>query len=69
MLNFFYLDEYKEVKSHLQNAVQRKNPEAIEKALDELDRKVPNAKIPEDDKNFIKQAKELQDKLENIKRV
>ncbi len=43
--------------------------EALERALDALDRKIPPGKIPESDKPLVLKAREMQTKLESKKRT
>ena len=54
-----------ELKTNLQEAVKKKDPEKIDRALNEIERKIPVGKISELDKNFIVNAKEMLVQIEN----
>ncbi len=47
----------------MQDAINKKDPNALERALDEIDLKVPVAKVPQEDKQMLDTAKGL---LQNI---
>ncbi len=54
-----------ELKTNLQEAVKKKDQEKIDRALNEIERKIPVGKISELDKNFIENAKEMLVQIEN----
>ncbi len=49
--------------------MDKKDPFALESALNELESKIPPGKVPEKEIPFIKQAQTLQEKLETQKRM
>ena len=57
------------MKQNLQEAILRKDPELIERALDSIDLKIPPAQLSDKDKEMISQAKTLQEKLEAYQRM
>ncbi len=57
-------NEFPELKSKLQQALKKNNPDAIESVLEEIDRKIPPAKIPEEDAKTVQRARELVENLE-----
>ena len=59
--------EYPELKAKLENAVSEKDPDALERALYEIDRQIPPGKVPQRDKPLIENARVLMEKYEGQK--
>ena len=53
----FLADQYPQLKSQLQNALQKKDADEIASALKAIDKRIPIESIPAKDKEMINQAK------------
>ncbi len=53
------------MKSRLEEAIIMEDPDAIASALDEIEIKVPPAKLSQEDKEMQKNAKDLIEKIES----
>ncbi len=49
--------------------MEKKDPHEIEEALTQLENKIPPSQISQTDQDLIKQAQNLQDKIESQKRI
>ena len=61
--------EYPTLKKKLEEALKNRDPQAIEKIMDQIERTVPSGKIPESDKPLHDQAKSVTEKLDNPLRL
>ncbi len=57
------------MKKHIEEAIKKKDPAELEKALDSFERKIPIGKIPEKEREFLKEARDLQEKLDLQNRI
>ena len=56
-------DPYDSLKEKLVDGIKRRDPDAIEEALDEIDRKIPREKIPPEEESAFERARALVRKL------
>ncbi len=56
---------YEKLNKMLLDSLSKKDPEGIKNAIDQIDKKIPSEKIPEEDKKLHEKARALLEKLKN----